>query len=154
MGLPTGRSACGIYPGVQSHQKAELHLPAIWSLVTSYHNVPCSYSRSGFCGRGDELSAVGVSVRKHNHHSYIEVQAASLKRRVRQRCSDAGCVRTAVTNLCSDPCCVHNSVTTLCSAPSQALSLGRAYYGRYETKPEFPRVRKWAVALASQRLRD
>jgi len=87
MDLSIGRSACGICPGVQSHQEAKLYLlPAISFPLTSYHSVPCSYpySRSDYCGRGDELPAIGFSIRNHNHHNYIEFQAASLKRRVRQ----------------------------------------------------------------------
>ena len=82
------RSACRINPDVQSHQKAYLYLlPAISSPLTSYHTVPCSYPycRSGSCWRGDELSAIGFSVRKHNHHSFIEDQAAFSKRSVSQR---------------------------------------------------------------------
>ena len=48
------------------HQKANLNLlPAISSPLTSYHTVPCSYlyCRLGSCGRGDELSAIGFTVR-------------------------------------------------------------------------------------------
>ena len=85
MGLSTGRSACGIYRGVQSHQRVELYLlPAISSPLTSYHSGPCSYAYCS-CGRGDLPSAIGFSVRKHNQHNYTEIQAASLKRWVRWR---------------------------------------------------------------------
>ena len=86
MGLSIGRSTCGIYRGVKSHKRAELCLlPAISPPPTYYRSVTCShpYSWSGACGRGDKLSAIGFSVRKRNHHNYIEVQAAFLKRRVR-----------------------------------------------------------------------
>ena len=81
-------SACGIYPGLQSHQRVEPYLVTeISPPLTSCHRVPCSYpySRSGSCGRGGVLSAIGFSVRKHNRHNHTEVQAASLKRRERWR---------------------------------------------------------------------
>lgn len=86
MDLSIGSSVCGIYRGVQFHQRVELYLlPAISSTLTFSPTVPYSYaySRLGSCGRGGVLFAIGFSVRKHNNNNYIEVQAASLKRRVR-----------------------------------------------------------------------